>query len=250
MADKFSPISTGDEATSTKVNSLFSSLQTEVNALPITAIQPGSLHDVHLPSLVVDSGTDSITGTHNYTNQYPGWGNSGIVIGANATGWSIINTGGTAGSGTDLEVDLGADYVLTGSNAGLLIMFNTNVVALDDTTTATGTSTLYGLFKIQIYANGAWRSIQRTERYTTAEMQYGPGISGTLASAQASLSKDVPIRTFISNADLATPGHVVRKVRVLTCISRKLAAAGSTQLSLKETNLSVMLIHASLQESL
>ena len=252
MADKFFPIIDGDTISSSQVNTLFSTLQAEVNDLPITAIQAKSLHDVHLPSLVVDSGTASIgeAAVHGYRNRYPGWGDDTLTTTANAVGWAIINSAGHDGTGTDLEVDLGTAYTLDGTNAGLLILFNTNMTDLDDTSTGTGTSQIYGLFKIQIYTSGAWRSIARTERYSCAEIERGLGITADLASDQVDTQKDIAIRTFISDADLASPGNTVQKVRVLACVSRALLSAGTTLLTLKQTTLSAIIFHASLQESL
>lgn len=253
MADKFTPVDEEDQITSGQVNSLFSVLEAEVNDLPLTSIQSNSLHDVHLPSLVLEAQTISYAGTpnHTYTNRYPGWGSDTLVSSAGASGWSAINSGGEvafiAGSGTNLQATFSTGYPLTGSTAGILVFFN---VYLHDLVLASGVDhDVYALFKIQVWNGSAWRSIARTERFTRAETSFGPGTHATVTGGafQAPV-KDIAIRTFISDADLASSGDSISRVRVLAAVAT--TSTTVITLTLKQAHLSAMILHASLQESL
>ena len=103
MAYEFIPIVDGDSLNAVGLETRFTAIESEINALNQEAVLPRSLDNQHVASQVLFSRTKSIPaggGTHLYSNRDPGA--SATVTedtSLGPTGWYIIRAGGQTGSG-------------------------------------------------------------------------------------------------------------------------------------------------------
>lgn len=216
------PLEETDDFDAASVNSRFrigtGSFEGAVNNLVADALAPGALNHNHLPTLVHYSGTvdfGQVGNSHTYTRTQANGDSGGFPS------WVPIDSSGGAGGGTDLELDLGANFNLTGTTVqGVLVLAEIQVALLtqiDDGGggTPVGNPSHYAKFMIQAWNGAAWRDLTRTIRWFVSAI--GPG-SNPFDAFQKGRHQylTVPIRTLVKAADMGN--NVIRKVRVVVSV--------------------------------
>ena len=175
------PHQDGDSLAVTGLNTELSQLQTAVNAVDSSAIQIRSLTHEHLPSIIAAQDTVTLTdGTQTFNNSYPGWAVDTIDP---ALGWMVVWNGSQYLTSSVTATDLTNPAI-----AGALIMANIEVKNGSD----------WVWLKIQVQSPIGWTSLPRTERIHTCN------------------NKDIPIRAFVTSADITNPTIMGARVIVAT----------------------------------
>jgi hypothetical protein len=209
----FDSIDTQELFTTGSLNNRFSagagSLQVAINDIEQNAVAPGALNENHLPSLALFRGTIS-QNAGTYT-----WGNSGYTGG---TGYAAIDSNGETGGGTPFEIDLGSLYNLsTGQAQGVFVLVDVGIHFIKRA--AGNYDDLDGVtIRVQGYNGAAWESINRSQRFLSAQIY-----QGAAESNNRSLYARIPVRTLIKAADMTGSGggtaSSISKVRVQIAVN-------------------------------
>jgi hypothetical protein len=221
--------------TTASLNTRFSSgadaLQTAINDLEADALAPGAFNEAHLPSLVLfrgQIGQPAVGNAYTYaTTPYP-------------ADWDTIDSNGSAGGGTALELSLGATYNLsTGQAQAVLVMADLYVGKIIRTAGgATATPTDGVGFRIQINNGTSWQTIGRSQRFVACAV-----FGGNTFTYSREQDVKVPIRTLIKASDIAA--NTITSVRVqISVVSH--GAAADTTVSLKACYLSAIVLQSTL----
>lgn len=214
MAYDWTRLTESTPITANSLNDRFASVRNELNALEPLAPMPRGLHREHLPTTVRAKGRAAIVSSTNHTytsvgEAYPGYG----VAGA---GWRVINTNGSAGTGTALSITFAAPVDLSDTDlyGGILVLANAHMITM----TASSTIALFGaqaMFALQYEISGTWYMVNRSERFASAD-------TNVSRASQLAVFKDIPIRTYITNADVAGKGNEqVTAIRMVTSINKQ-----------------------------
>lgn len=214
MAYDWTRLKEGDLITAASLNTPFAAVRGELNGLESLSVSPFGLHREHLPSTVLTAARASISpgSNHKYDSSnepYPGYG-------VNA-GWKVVNTNGSAGTGTPLTATF-TSAVNLGNTAlvdGILILANVHVITMEYHIAGTGVLTnqasLMLVFQYQI--SGTWYTLGRSERFLSPATDYDD-------TGQLAILKDAPIRTYLTYADVQGKGNEqVTAVRVATAVN-------------------------------
>ena len=222
--------------TADSLNDRFADVRNELNALESLAPMPRGLHREHLPSAVLAKGRAAIvSGTnHTYTSTsepYPGYGIAGA-------GWRVINTNGSAGTGTALSITFSSPIDLSDTDlyGGILILANAHMVTMVDGATI-GLFGAQAMFALQFQISGTWYMVNRSERFASAD-------TNEARSSQLAVFKDIPIRTYLTSADVAGKGdEQVTAVRMVVSINKQ-PLAGAVTLSLRQGAITALALRA------
>jgi hypothetical protein len=238
MPQDWTRIEEGDAVTATSLNARFSATVGELNALEELTVAPYSLHREHLQTTAREVTTAEIAATTNHTytsasEPYPGYGLS--------AGWKVVNTNGSAGTGTKLEALFTGSGINMKASGNILILANVHFILLED---ANAAPTILGpfngacMFAIQYRISGTWYTLPRSERYTSAATT----LDGT---GQLAVYKDVPIRTYLTYTDVAGKGSErVQGIRVVVSLLKPAIPAGPIRARLREGNLTAISLYA------
>jgi len=222
------PLAEGDSLTAASLNTPLDTIENEVNDLDYTAIRKESLHDQHLASMVITGGAGSVsvgTAVHPvYTNNYSNY--------ASTAGWVVINDGAT-----DLEVIFSTPVDLGDADVrGILVLLNGLVTNIRDAGGgAVASSRYYAVVAIQVRdTTGTYRTIGRTERFINSERMGAP---------QVAPFRDVPIRAFITSADMGAT-LTVDRVRAVVTTANWEGGATDTEVSMRGCNLTAIALQA------
>tara|TARA_R100000008_G_scaffold51315_1_gene30866 strand:+ start:375 stop:1184 length:810 start_codon:yes stop_codon:yes gene_type:complete len=214
MAITWKSLQEGDSIAASDLNSRFSSIEAEVNDLQSGDIQPRSLGQPHLPSMISQRTGTTVAGTgtgHTYdtlTVNYPNTALSNPVGPAfdynqddpALGGWSVITD--TTGKELKVEFDETVDLTADGGMRGILVLANIDVEHVKESSTGNYVATTaHPVFIVQALNElGQSRSIRKSERFTSAEIEKYVWSSPqpSTAATQRPLYKDVAIRTFIT----------------------------------------------------
>lgn len=222
--------------TANSLNDRFAAVRNELNALESLCVEPRALHREHLPTTVLEKGRAVINAAtnHTYTNTseaYPGYGL--------ASGWRVINTNGSAGTGTPLSFTFASPVDLANTNlyGGILIMANVHMITM---TAAGSTASLFSgmaMFAIQYRISGTWYTLGRTERFFSPDTNQD-------RTSQLAVFKDVPIRTYLTYTDVAGKGNEqVTDIRMVTSINNPPATPAKT-LALRQGQITALALRA------
>lgn len=238
MPVDWTQISEGDSLSASELNDKFTEVTAEVNDLDELSIQPRSLHEPHLPSVVVSAKTATIGDSAiDYQNTYPGWKDptwsSSRLIGTQA--WTTLVDLTSSLSMPFSTVDLSDSAV-----AGVLVMANcqlSDIAALTGLTKF-GSTLVYAFFKIQVQTlSGKWVSIARSEVYADSETKNNL-TTGVYVPAQ----KDIALRAFVTHEDISSHGDTIFQARVVHCV-KSLTPTGIAQSTVHRCNLSVLALY-------
>ena len=226
----------GDPLDNFDLDTKFSDVKSEINALESSSVAPRALHHDHLPSGVISATTTTlgITG-HTYINIYPGSGSDTMSSGGTAVGWRVISVGGL-----NLHAYLSTGVDLTDSKvAGCLIMANIQMNTMADVDSSPHPRSDYiALFKIQVLMDGSWQSIEESERYSASEVK-SPVASPT--AHQVNTFKDISIRAFLSENTLGVSAGTVTAARVLVSVAKPVMTNPSKpEVTLQHSNLTII----------
>lgn len=224
--------------TANSLNDRFADVRNELNALESLCVAPRSMHREHLPTTVLDKGRAVINSAtnHTYTNtteQYPGYGLS--------TGWKVINTNGSLGTGTPLLVTFAPPLDLSDTTlyGGILVMANVHMITMTVSAGA-GTAGLFGaqaMFALQFQISGTWYTLARTERFVSPD-------TNAERTSQLAVFKDVPIRTYLTYADVTGKGDErVTDIRMVTSINNPVLSPNKT-LALRQGQITALALRA------
>lgn len=210
--------------------------QTRINDLPSISVEKGSLSREHIPSTIIATAYASIepTLTHSYNSivdVYPGWNT--------ALGWTVINTDGSSGSGTKLQVDFASPIDTSNPSLRVLVLANVNLTEIEEITASVVSEEYFAIFAIQVRKSGSvlWSHIARSERFANSEMW--TDASSADAEWQLKMWKDIPIRCLILPSDGFGSIDAIRMV-VSVANTRATYASELAQVSLKEGNMSAI----------
>ena len=215
----FDPLDEPDLYNADSLNSRFrtggTSAEEAVNDLLSNAPAPGALNNAHVPTMVHFSGflnIGSAAATHTYVHAAGDCNNDN-----SPPDWAPIDSNGTTGGGTPLEVDLGTNYLLNSAVIcqGVLVMADITLKRHYDPNG--GSPSFYdynheAVFMIQVWDGAAWRNIERSVRWTMQGVVNGSATD----TAEREQNFKIPIRTLIIAADIAN--NTIRKVRVVISI--------------------------------
>ncbi len=210
----YDPLEEPDLFNAVSLNSRFTtganSAQGAVNDLTENAPAPGAFNNEHLPTLVHFSGGQNVgsagAGSHTYTHLAGATNNDNIPV-----DWTVINSDGDAGTGTDLEVDFGALFNLSGTTVqGVLVMADLQIRRFYDA--GSYTYNHEAVFMIQVFDGASWVNIPRTLRWALQGIRSGSAAE----TAQRDQLIKVPIRTLIRADDIGN--NTIEKVRVVVSI--------------------------------
>lgn len=235
MAYDWTRLTEATTTTAASLNDRFGSVRMELNALESIAPMPRGLHRQHLQSTVRAKGRAVIQSNVNHlytsTNEpYPGYG-----IGSS---WRVINTNGSAGTGTALLITFASPVDLSDIDlyGGILVMANVHMITM---TVPASTIALFGaqaMFAIQYQISGTWYTLGRSERFASAD-------TNQAGSSQLTVFKDIPIRTYITQADVAGKGNEqVTAVRMVTSINNTNVAVKT--LALRQGQITALALRA------
>jgi len=260
MAYEFIPIVDGDSLNAVGLETRFTAIESEINALNQEAVLPRSLDNQHVASQVLFSRTKSIPaggGTHLYSNRDPGA--SATVTedtSLGPTGWYIIREGGqtgaggsSPGTGDKLAIYFGSAGSFTvGDTAngvgGILVMVNIQVTKLQFALAALNTTggyrspNRYGKFAIQVRGQpgSVWHHLSHTERFIETDT-----VDQTAATGIIPVRKDISIRALIPDSTFL---GAIDAVRVVCCTrTGSLGHPNALTMTLQHCNLSVMIFH-------
>lgn len=204
----------GDAVTAVSLNARFSAVRNELNALENISVAPFGLHRAHLASTVLSAARATINAAVNHkydsaSEPYPGYGVD--------AGWRVVNTNGSAGTGTQLAVTFSSPVNLadTATVGGILILANVHVITMEHHIAGSGTITNSAslMLVLQYQISGAWYTLSRSERFLSAATDYDD-------TGQLAILKDAPIRTYLTYADVQGKGNEqVTAIRVATAVN-------------------------------
>lgn len=221
--------------TANSLNDRFTNVRNELNALESLSVAPRSLHREHLPTTVRAKGRAEIISAtnHTYTSTaapYPGYG-----IG---TGWVVVNTNGGGGGGTALSITFAQPVNLADTDlyGGILVMANVHMITMTEGGGTVGLFDASAMFAIQYRISGTWYTLGRTERFFSAD-------TNEARTSQIAVFKDVPIRTYITYADVTGKGNEqVTDVRMVTSINNVTLAVKT--LALRQGQITALALRA------
>ena len=235
MPIDWKPLHEGDALDAASINDRFSEINAELNDLPETAVAARSLNREHLASPVkqvqrdIENVTETIVGE--LAHEYPGWPSNFFSTTAYDT--VPISAGVGVGwktniPGTEATFSPQLDFSTTD---GLLVLANIHVTRLelienDGGLGASGHG--YGFFMIVLKSGSQYYPAPRTIRWVDSETNTNngvssaseasgfliptpPGTTGPESSEVHALEgvyKDVPIRAYITKADLDGDGTI------------------------------------------
>ena len=257
----------GTEATSSDVNSAFTSIQAEVNDLPELSIQPRSLHHAHIPSMVEISasttiGADQWEHRNTFIGYYDTTDSSYSHCG---NGWHVATEAApsyeTLGFTHDaIAVGFGAD-----NNRVYVAMANIQVSDIDHDLATTSHNTFhrthyYAIFQFQVamsnsgdWTDHVWHHIPVSQRYVNSETPngfHGDGSGGSDSGSQnIPTYKDVPLRLMITPEMMKTWGYTfILGCRVAGSVWDDEKGTAVVRAVMQHSNLSVFTLLAMEQE--
>lgn len=238
------PLEETDLLNADSLNSRFTaagnSFQDTINNLVPDSVGPGCFNENHAPSPVLFQNGVTVGGpgpaAHTYTWAAGATNNNNIP-----PDWTVLNTNGDAGTGTDLEINLGTTYDLTSTTTsqGVLVMADIHLTLFNDG----GTYNLRdrAVFAIQVNkdaAGGTWETITRTLRHSSPEIPNGVAAATGLRETAVR----IPIRTLVKEGD--TSNDQVRRIRVVTSIAAGTVPPTTLRVTLAWTQLSAIVLKA------
>lgn len=214
MAYDWTRLREGDAITAASLNTPFAAVRSELNGLESLSVAPFGLHRAHLQSTVLAAERTLINpgSNHKYdstSEPYPGYG-------VNA-GWRVVNTNGSAGTGTQLTVPFTPAVNLASTTivGGILILANVHVITMEYHVAGSGILTNQAslMLVIQYQISGTWYTLARSERFLSPATDYDN-------TGQLAILKDAPIRTYLTYADVQGKGNEqVTAIRVATSVN-------------------------------
>ena len=215
------PLEESDLLNADSLNSRFTaggnSFQDTINNLIPDSVGPGCFNENHAPSPVLFQSGVTIGGPgaagHTYTR-----GASAANNDTSPPSWTVLNSAGLAGSGTDLAIT-GLNYTLTSTTAsqGILVMADLHVRTIIDNVPAKRfTGANWAVFAIQVRktsGSGAWDTLTRTVRY----LSDGIILAQQAGSQSRRIHIRVPIRTLLKTGDTST--SVIREIRAVVSLA-------------------------------
>ena len=249
MPITYSRISNGDALDASSLNTAFSSVESSLNALTKADVAPESLGRDHLPSLVVDTKTASITPGAPFYDEYTRANAAYPGFSASAGSWTVIDDAGGGGGGTDLEVTFTSAIDPTDSKyGGILVLMNVEVQSVFDSTGSSPEEQrdFYPITAIQVYAGSSWYQIKRSVRYTRGQRFPGMNVGSPAIEIQR-LFLDILTRILVTASDVSN--NSITKVRGVVAIAKDSATGTTTaaqKLRLRRCRLPTIALQGSL----
>lgn len=261
----------GTTATAAEINGKLSDVATEINDLQELSIQPRSLHNAHLPSIVdlaqkVGFGTSSFF----HQNKFIGYTDSTQAggRGSSYSGWHVVSDGSN-----DLEIGHGGDPIDMGVDGDTIrlrsyfVMANIqvnkiSVTGYEDSTTSASESKFvrvdyYGVFQFQLKlaleypssTSSPWFNIKRSQRYVNSESpngEHGDDSSGGHASGLYNIAcfKDVPLRLMVDSQEVRDWGYRYILGARVVCALWDNNMSADPKLRMQRCNLSIFSLQA------
>jgi len=205
----------GATATASDINERFTAVETEINDLQELSIQPRSLHDAHLPSIVdVKQKISMGASSFDHYNLFVDY--------ADSSGWEVVSDGSS-----DLEITHSSP-INVGSllssiqerKRSYIVMANVRVNRISVVPIPSPNYgrfirvDYYGVFQIQVALStdggaATWVSFTLSQRYVNSESPNG--YNGTTDSASGKYNivclKDMPLRLMITTEDVRDLGY-------------------------------------------
>tara|TARA_R110002012_G_scaffold17113_1_gene65221 strand:- start:80 stop:784 length:705 start_codon:yes stop_codon:yes gene_type:complete len=224
----YPPLDEGDTFDGASLTLPQSRIRSTINDVDAGAVAVGALNENHLPVFTKVTTPANVTrrvgalgATHTYTENQVSYPN-----------FVAIDSSGSAGGGTDLQLDFGVGYALAGEVQGILAMADIHIQSMTNNVTAspdTHAANSWAGFRIEVSLNGAaWTPITRSFRLHADSLNTA---SNRLQHLKVSL------RTLILASDLAA----VRYVRV-TMTQEFGGALAASRTVLRECQLSAIVL--------
>lgn len=226
----YSPLKEADAFDASSLNTRQGEIKDAINDIADGAVAVGALNENHLPVFTKVTAPSDVTirvgavgATHAYTQdqvEYPTF--------------VPIDSAGSAGGGTDLELDFGSGFALAGEVQGILVLVDIHIQNMTLDVTAVPPAHLdhsWAGFRVEVSLDGiAWTPIDRSFRVHADPLNAPTGRWSQIK---------VSLKTLVLAADLAA----VRYVRV-TMTQRVSAVAGDpdAQTTLRECHLSAVVL--------
>jgi hypothetical protein len=232
-------------------------IRTELNDLDEESIEKHTLHDAHLPSTVVATGSNEQSGDSCEQFAASGVNVFGYALSAGLAGYPFHDYPGwntVSGWATVINSSLSENVDLEQSKTlGVLILANVNIKHIQ-AEYSVGTRSVHpshmAALAIQVqvddgYGVTSWVHIPRTERYvdldTTDDNDFTDYVPKHLGSYDVDLTgKDVAIRTFVKQSDI-NPNRYITAVRL---VASALANHGDTNVTWRQANISAIGLQA------
>ena len=260
MPVDYTELEEGASISSAGITSSFDNIRAEVNDLDEASVEKRTLHGEHLPSTVVDTCSNELSGTDYFVSdgnkkigaaaslssgafekRYPGWNSVG--------GWAVV----ISASFPTVGVTLGTPTV-PADMLGVLILANVNIKHID--AMYGGVDPAYhpsylAVLAIQVYdsGSGAWIHIPRTERYVDMDTMDDDDFTTTTPKTASSYApditgKDVAIRTFVKAQD--AEGATITQVRLVISVGSYRVPTTTRGCSVihRQANISAMALQA------
>lgn len=206
-----------------------SRVRSTINDVDAGAVAVGALNENHLPPFTkvtapasVNRRVGALGALHTYTEnqvKYPTF--------------VPIDSSGSAGGGTDLQLDLVSAYALAGEVQGILVMADIHIQDMTIDATAspnTHNASSWAGFRIEVSLNGvAWTAINRSFRLQADSLAVDQNMSQQLK---------VSLKTLVLASDLAA----VRYVRVTMTQAFTPGASANARTRLRECWLSAVVL--------
>lgn len=225
----YPPLKEADAFDASSLNVRQARIRDAINDVVEGVVAVGGLNENHLPAFTKVTTPASVTrrvgapgAVHIYT------GNQ-----VNYPAFVPIDSSGSAGGGTDLQLDFGVGYALDGEVQGILVMADIHIQNMTNDSSASPdahSTSSWAAFQIEVSLNGvAWTVIQRSRRIH----------ADSLAAANSNRYQQLKVstKTLVVASDLAA----VRYVRVT--MSQAMGATTAAQRTvLRECQLSAIVL--------
>ena len=261
----------GATATATAINGELSDVAAEINDLQELSVQPRSLHDAHIPSIVDLSQRTAVgTDAFEHHNLFVGYADSTYSGGRSpgTTGWYVVTEGPASSPGNELQITHDAlDLGEAGDTTRLRSYFamaniqasKIYVTGLDDNTGGLEDGDVrvdyYGVFQFQLYlstdaagATKTWFNIKRSQRYVNSETpsgEHGDGAGGSDSGLyNMACFKDVPLRLMVNSQEVRDWGYRYIWGARVVCAVWDNDRGSNPRLRMQRCNLSVFSLQA------
>tara|TARA_R100000808_G_C2147165_1_gene155104 strand:- start:843 stop:1547 length:705 start_codon:yes stop_codon:yes gene_type:complete len=224
----YPPLKEADVFDASSLNSRQARIEEAINDVAAGAVAVGGLNENHLPAFT------KVTTPASVTRRVGGLGAAHIYTENQVTypNFVPIDSSGSAGGGTDLQLDFGSGYALAGEVQGILVMADVHIQSMTTDNSASPDSHNAGAwagFRIEVSLNGvAWTAIPRSFRLQADSLD---------AASNRLQQLKVSLRTLVLASDLAA----VRYVRVV--MTQDLGGSSADQRTvLRECQLSAIVL--------
>lgn len=206
-----------------------SRIRSAINDIASGAISPGALNENHLPPFTKVTTPSNLSirvgssgALHSYTENQVKYPN-----------FVPIDSSGSAGGGTDLQLDFGTGYALDGEVQGILVMADIHISDMTFNFTVspdTHSNNTWAGFRVEVSLDGvAWTPINRSLR-----LQVDPLDAPSNRLQQLKVS----LKTLVVTSDLAA----VRYVRVAMTQAYTAGTSANARTRLRECWLSAIVL--------